>query len=109
MTEPSRTLSEADDGSVVRLAPRESVELRLGEQATTGFRWILASPIEPILRLVDDALELAPGAGVGAGGTRRLRFVADRAGDADLRLTLSRAWEGPATAARRFNLRVEVR
>jgi len=105
----SHTLSEADEGRVIRLAPGEAIDVRLPENATTGFRWNLEQAVEPILRLIDESVVQAQGGGVGAGGTRRMRFAAAQVGDADLRLALSRAWEGEESVTRRFGVRVEVR
>ena len=103
------TLGEADDGRVVRLAPGDSFEVRLPENATTGYRWGLVKPVEPVLRLVDESVLQAADAGVGSGGTRRLRFTAQYAGLADLELALARVWEGTTSATRRFAVQVEVR
>jgi inhibitor of cysteine peptidase len=105
----SHTLSEADDGRVIRLAPGESIEVLLPENATTGFRWSLDRTVEPVLHLAHESAVPARGAGVGAGGARRFRFGADQIGDTELRLELSRAWEGRGSTTKRFGVRVEVR
>ncbi len=81
----------------------------LPENATTGFRWSLDRTVEPVLQLTNESVVPARGAGVGAGGARRFRFGADQIGDAELRLELSRAWEGKGSATKRFGVRVEVR
>ena len=110
MTDPvSQTLSEADDGRVIRLAPGESIDVLLPENATTGFRWSLDRTVEPVLHLTSEAAVPAPGAGVGAGGARRFRFGASQIGEAEVRLELSRAWEGKGSVTKRFGVRVEVR
>jgi inhibitor of cysteine peptidase len=105
----SRELGEGDNDRMVGLAPGESFDVVLPENATTGFRWSLERSAEPVVRLLVDTVIAAEGGGIGAGGGRRFRFVADRPGEASLSLMHWRPWEGEGSVTKRYGIRVRVR
>ncbi len=104
-------VDEGFDGREVVLHSGEGLEVRLSENASTGYRW--AIPLElnanwaTTLREVEDTLELT-GPTPGKPGTRVLRFEAIQAGNAELVLEYRRSWENAAKPARSFRLRVRV-
>jgi inhibitor of cysteine peptidase len=98
-------LTDADDGGHVSLKVGETVLLELAENPTTGFRWDLQPFEGSCLREHDDRFEA--GAGIGAGGLRRLRIVATKAGEEDIRLVLIRPW-GPREPVRALSIHVTV-
>jgi inhibitor of cysteine peptidase len=87
-------LGPGDSGSRRTLAVGDSVEVRLPETPTTGFRWRPVADLQQ-LRLTDDHFDGAV-APRGAGGQRVLVFEALTAGTAQLRLAKAREWEGVA-------------
>lgn len=84
-------LTPDDAGTHRSVRVGESVTVVLAETPTTGYQW--QADVDP------DALEPAgdhydgPTSPRGAGGTRRITFVARRAGATRLRLVKKRAWE----------------
>ena len=101
-----RELDASNDGQTISLSVGEHFALSLPENPTTGFRWKLTGDGTPVCKLTGDDFERASGA-VGAGGTRRWTFVAERAGDADIALAHQRAWGG-AAPSRAFALAVRA-
>jgi predicted secreted protein len=98
------------DGREVVLHSGEMLEVRLSENASTGYRW--AMPVElnanwaTTLREVEDKFE-AKDPTPGKPGTRVLHFEAIQPGKAELVLEYRRSWEG-AKPARSFRLRLRV-
>jgi inhibitor of cysteine peptidase len=81
-----------ENGSTVTAAVGDMVRIELAENATTGFRWQVASVDSSVLRLQSD--DFAPsGSGVGSGGLHVFRWAAVGRGSTDLRLELKRSWE----------------
>jgi predicted secreted protein len=95
------------DGAAADVAPGERLELRLPENAGTGYQWVLDGP-EPPLRVVEETLH--PVGPDRAGGTGEHRFVlrADAPGETTLVARHARPWE-PETELHRFRLTVRVR
>jgi inhibitor of cysteine peptidase len=106
-------VDDSFDGRQITLHPGETLEVRLSENPSTGYRWKEAEQSQAgsmnVLRKVDDAFESPPGQRVpGRPGTRILRFEATTSGGADLVLQYGRSWNSGAQPARTFRLRVRV-
>jgi len=93
----------SNDGGVVTVAPGETVEVVLPQNASTGYRWEV-SP-SPGLTVVDDRVEGGGDALPGAAAQRV--FVLRVREPGEVRALLRRPWEPPEAAARTF--RVQVR
>ncbi|GAB3149592.1 protease inhibitor I42 family protein [Amycolatopsis sp. NPDC004378] len=100
-----KVLTLEADGAAASVAPGERLELRLPENASTGYQWVLDEPGPP-LRVVEETLHPAAGR---AGGTGEHRFVlhADRPGETTVVAREARAW-APDSEVRRFRLTVRV-
>lgn len=102
------TVTEADSGRAIALAPGDTLEVRLESNATTGFRWNLDGDPAPTLRLVSSEY-LEPDTDlVGAGGTEVWTFEAVEAGEATLELAYYRPFE-PGDVGGRFELGVTIK
>lgn len=99
-------VDESFDTREVVLRPRQTLELTLGENPTTGFRWELTDHGAPVCALRDSSFE-PPTGGLGKGGARRWRFEAVQSGTGRIALVYRRAWEKTAPA-RTFQLAVRV-
>lgn len=99
-------LGPADAGSTRDVRPGEEVVVRIPENRTTGYRWMIESA-EPVLRMTEDRYA-APGGGPGAAGERILRFTAASPGDIQLRLASRRPWESGAAPADTFAVTLHV-
>jgi inhibitor of cysteine peptidase len=103
------TLTQADNGKTVEVAPGDVVVVRLPENPTTGYRWAQHASTEPVLAPREGDFTPAAGAGVGGGGRKTFRFAATGAGDVHLQLKLWREWEGDPSVAERFQATIRVR
>ena len=110
----SRKMIQVDDsfdGREVVLHASEMLEVRLSENASTGYHWTLPPALKDnwtiTLRELDDTFD-SPGRTPGKPGTRSLYFEAIQAGNAELVLEYRRPWEKDAKSARSFRLRVRV-
>ncbi len=83
-------LTEADAGAERDVAVGSDVVVRLQENATTGFRWRLASPPGGLEPTGDD---YQAGDVPGAGGVRRFTLRAAGPGSYRVRAELRRSWE----------------
>jgi len=93
-------------GGAFEMKVGETFEVQLPENPTTGYRWYLRTSGGSCLELADDSFQPSGGTTCGAGGMRRWRFCAVRAGSADIEMVHRRSWEkGPAEA---FSLTIRV-
>jgi inhibitor of cysteine peptidase len=90
-----RELDKAQSGGELLVRVGETLELKLPENPTKGYRWQLSSSGSPVLYLVED--DFTPtGTAVGTGGMRHWTFRVEQAGAAQLELELRRSWERQA-------------
>jgi inhibitor of cysteine peptidase len=95
----------------IDLKPRQTLEIRLPSNPSTGYRWVLTDPVTPMVRQVD--LRREPGQRsdlAGAPGTEVWQFEGDAKGVGVLNFEYRRTFE-PATVppAQRASFRVHVR
>jgi inhibitor of cysteine peptidase len=100
-------LTQKADGQRVALAISETAELRLPENATTGYRWQLADADASVVA-VEEAPGAYPGGAVGSGGTAIFHVTGRAAGSAEVSFACRRAWEDADKAADRFSFSVDV-
>ena len=104
----SIVLTEADAGSTRQLKRGETVELRLKENPSTGYRWTI--DVEPPGAATIASSSQEPGApGLGANGVHVFRIAAKGSGVVTLNARLSRSWEGEGVAEERKSFILQVR
>jgi inhibitor of cysteine peptidase len=95
----------ADRDSDLALTQGETFEVRLPENATTGFQWSIAQLPEVVVLLEDDTA--APdGLQPGAAGEHRFRFVVRGAPSGRVVLELRRPWEQEIEPEEAFEVRI---
>lgn len=84
-----KVLTQQDNGTHIELAAGSSLTVRLPENPTTGYRWIVESSegLQPI------SSDYQGGDAVGAAGFRTFEFRGNRVGSCQLRLLNRREWE----------------
>jgi inhibitor of cysteine peptidase len=98
-------LTRERSGETIALHKGQQITLSLPENPTTGYRWTFtASGID----VADDDYAGDAERSVGGGGARTVRLVATRTGDAVVKATLQRSWEGPDKAVDRCDFRFTV-
>jgi inhibitor of cysteine peptidase len=103
------SLGEQDDGRRVTVQVGDTVEVRLPENATTGYRWAPDAVDEDRLQpLAADAAYPANGQ-TGSGGYAVFRYRVRKAGEARLTLKYWRHFEGAGSEIRRFATTLEAR
>jgi predicted secreted protein len=100
-------VDESANGETVELGVGQTLELRLPENRTAGFRWQIEAGGQSVGSLESDAYEAAAGP-PGRGGTRVLSFKAERSGEDEIKLAYRRPWEESAPPARMFAMRIRV-
>lgn len=93
-------LSEKDAEVQTAVSKGDTVELRLRETPTTGYRWRWRLP-ESLALVADEHVTAEPGR-PGQGGQRRLAFDVRDVGTHELRAELARPWEEAAATALTF-------
>lgn len=101
------TLTERDDGQRITASVGDTVDIRLAENATTGYRWTLEPPATEVLVLSDAGADY-PGGDLGSAGEAHFRLTVSVPGTAVLRLVYGRRWEGEAGISRTFSVEVAV-
>ena len=102
---PEIVLTDLHNGVTVRVAPGDTVVIRLPDNPTTGYRW--QTVVDPGLVLAGDDFSAGSSA-AGAGGTRSLRFAARTHGAFEVRASLRRKWESGGAAQAEFLATIEV-
>lgn len=97
-------LAEADAATTTRLRRGDTVELRLPETPTTGYRWRLRMP-DGLAPVADE--HVTAGTTPGAGGVRRVAFDVTARGSHELRAELIRPWESEPDRALTFLIEAE--
>jgi inhibitor of cysteine peptidase len=96
-------IDERANEETLLLAPGQSIAIRLPENPTTGYQWI----VESVGKLQLDSDSFLPSdRGVGSGGSRRLQFSAGSAGRSHIRLALKRSWDATGMAQEHFSVDV---
>ena len=106
-------LSAADEGRQIELSRGQGLAIALASNPSTGYRWEVDGLEDTVLEQVGEAEFQEAGSGnaplVGAGGTETLRFQAESAGTATLRLVYHRPWERGVEPLETFEVQVVVR
>jgi inhibitor of cysteine peptidase len=100
-------VDESADGQEIGISVGGTLEVRLPESPTTGFRWDLVSGGQPVLEPAGEEREPAERT-PGSGGWHRWRFRAEQEGMGGIELQYVRLWESDAAPARVFRLDVRV-
>ena len=90
----------------------QEVALQLDANASTGYRWELASPVPEVVAVVDAGTYREPPdpeAKVGAGGSTSFVFRAVRPGKGVLELVYRRPWEAGVAPAKITRVDLDVR
>lgn len=102
------TLSPEQNGQSVSASVGDILEVRLPENATTGYRWQVDRLDDRTVEQVDDTYDATPSAVVGGGGTRKLTFRVKAPAPAVIELEYRRPWEGPGTGSDRWHVELAV-
>ncbi len=101
------SFDESANGRTVEVKIGETIEVRLPENPTTGFRWQLTADGGPACAKIDDTFT-APSGPPGQGGTHVWKFKAVAAGEGDIELRHRRHWEAQGEPAKIFKLHVKI-
>jgi inhibitor of cysteine peptidase len=102
-------VDDEDAGSIVQLAPGETLVIELDGNPSTGFNWFVESIDEAVLRQAGDAEFEAERDVSGSPGIVTLRFTAVAEGTTTLALAYYRDFEPGVPPARVYQIAVEVR
>jgi len=100
-------LRESDNGTSVRVPLSEEVVLELEENPTTGYRWMIETTGDAVNEIESNYVP-SPGAAIGGGGRRAIRFIAAHPGTAEIRAALRRSWEPPERSLKQFTVTIHV-
>jgi inhibitor of cysteine peptidase len=102
------TVTESDAGKTVDVAAGDTVEIRLPENATAGYRWALETIDRSVCDLIEEERQGPDKVIPGAPGTHVWRLKAARAGDCRIEIVYRRAWQSNRPPARTFKLGLHV-
>ncbi len=102
-------LTQSEQGKTIDVRQNEEIAIRLDENPSTGYRWVVEQDGGEILHLLHSDFVQSTGDRIGAGGQRVFTFQALKAGDASLKFKLWRSWEGDRSLKARFAVDVRVK
>ncbi len=100
-------IDSSQSGQGFTVGVGEVICLRLSENPSTGYRWFLCSPIEPVLAIEQDDFSPSRSA-PGAFGSRTWRFKTLQAGNINLELENRRSWEKQAVETFKVSIAAKV-
>jgi inhibitor of cysteine peptidase len=100
-------INESSNGHEITLPVGQILEISLGENPTTGFRWNLESKGELTCAFIKDFFESVVDP-PGHGGNHHWQFETARVGLGTIILSYRRSWEKEKAPTRTFMLRVRV-
>lgn len=101
-------IDSSNAGQTVDMNVGQVAELRLAENATTGFRWKVTRDGGPSCQIKEDFAEPGAQARPGQGGSHIWRISGVRPGVCELAMDYVRSWEPNAASANTFNIRIRV-
>jgi inhibitor of cysteine peptidase len=104
----SHLITEADHGKTIDLRKGDSLTIRLPENPTTGFRWVLNEHDGLALEPTASPVFEPSGSAVGAGGGRTFGFLAKVPGEYGIAFNLRRPWEKEVSPGRTFAVNVRI-
>ena len=105
-------VDESQDGQLVEVVAGALVTVKLESNATTGFRWELAEPIDEGMLALIESKYIAPEdvntdeETVGAGGVEEWTFETLKPGETTISMAYSRPWEGGEKGVETFSFTV---
>jgi len=101
------TLTDQDNGRRLPAHVGDLLEIHLGENATTGYRWAPDSYDTGLLELAE-ATASYPSAAVGSGCEAIFRFRVVGVGSSTLTLKYWRHWEGTGSTIQSFAVTIDA-
>jgi inhibitor of cysteine peptidase len=102
-----RIYDESVNGQTIDLAIGQTIEIRLQENPTTGFRWQLMGGDRAVCAMTSDTFKPESGP-PGRGGKHSWIFKAVRPGKCDIEFRYRRPWADPEQFERLFQIHVHV-
>jgi inhibitor of cysteine peptidase len=104
---PNLVLTDVDATSTHDVGRGETIELRLPENPTTGYRWSLDVEPPGASAVTGSRFETG-GPGIGAGGMRIFTIAINGLGAVKLQAKLWREWEGEGSTIQRHTFALQV-
>lgn len=104
---PLVILTDNDENRTVKVRQGGIVEVRLSENATTGYRWDPDSDVGEFVDIVSTRREY-PKTSVGSAGVVIFSVEALKPGHATLSFRYWRHWEGDRSIAKRYRVDLEI-
>jgi len=103
----TQSYGESFNGQTIDLAVGRTIEIRLQENPTTGFRWQLTANDGAVCAVVSDAFK-APAGAPGRGGEHGWMFEGVRPGNCDIEFRYRRSWGNSAEPEQIFRIHIHV-
>jgi inhibitor of cysteine peptidase len=108
MTQPTATLTEADNGKDVDAHVGDTIVLRLPENPTTGYRWAF-DDLDTAAVGAQEGDHTRSSEAVGSGGEKTWSLTPTAPGATPVKLKLWRHWEGDSSVKKRFSVTLSVK
>jgi len=106
-----QVIRELDAGRTVEIPVGQTMEIRLPENPTTGFRWLMTVHCEPNCAILHEEFHPPARTIPGAGGERTWQVEAVAVGECDFELTYRKhrkPWANSNTSQRNFRVHIRV-
>ncbi len=103
-----QAIREPDTGKTIEVSVGQTIEIRLPENPTTGFRWLMSARDDSVCTVLHEEFHPPAQAAPGAGGERAWQLEARAVGECDFGVAYRRPWEADGGPQRTFQLRIRV-
>ena len=102
-------IAQSDRGQTFKISQGDVILIRLEENPSTGYQWIVNAVDESVLELQASDYSRAPVTKLGAaGGVRTFTFKAISPGIEQLQLKLRRQWEPEDATIEHFEVTLQI-
>jgi inhibitor of cysteine peptidase len=102
------TITQADRGKTFTVRRGDMIAIKLAENPTTGYEWVIDQIDSQAIELQSSEFSLPEKAGIGGGGERIFNFKTKATGIARLQLKEWRPWSGDPSIVQRFNVTFQI-
>jgi inhibitor of cysteine peptidase len=99
---------DSDQGKTFEVRAGDLIVIRLAENPTTGYRWEISGVDNQLVEVQGSDYLVAPGTGIGSGGTRTFHLRAKSTGRGQIQLKLRRSWEPEDKVVEQFTVNIRI-
>jgi inhibitor of cysteine peptidase len=104
----TKTITDADNGTVVHIRYTDKLEVKLESNPTTGFMWYVMTGSTPLVKVKGQKQTLPEEGGLGQPVFQIFTFEPKHVGSGELKMHYVCSWEPPSPDEKQFSVHVII-